>query len=65
MALGGKWPEPRVLATGLRFPEGPVYLGDGAVVFTEIQGQCISRFDGKTASMVAASVPSGRDLRVD
>ncbi|TMK22098.1 MAG: SMP-30/gluconolactonase/LRE family protein [Actinobacteria bacterium] len=55
MALGGKWPEPRVLATGLRFPEGPVYLGDGVVAFTEIQGQRISRFDGATTSVVAAT----------
>jgi gluconolactonase len=38
----------RVLATGLRFPEGPVYLGAGRLVLTEIQGQCVTRFaDGR------------------
>ena len=40
-----KW-EPRALATGLGFPEGPVYLGDGTVAFTEIRGQCVSIHDG-------------------
>src|SRR5499426_3167980 len=31
-----------VLATGLQFPEGPVWLGAERVAFTEIRGQCIS-----------------------
>ena len=40
---------PRVLATGLGFPEGPVYLGEGTLAFTEIRGQCLSRYaDGET-----------------
>lgn len=44
------WPEPRILATGIGFPEGPVYLGDGALAFTEIRGQCITRYaDGATS----------------
>ena len=49
----GAWPEPRVLATGLGFPEGPVYLGDGAVAFTEIRGQCITRYANGATARVA------------
>src|SRR5438128_8558335 len=47
------WPEPRVLARGLGFPEGPVYLGDGAVAFTEIRGQCVKRYADGATSVVA------------
>ena len=35
-----------VLATGLGFPEGPVWLGPRRVAFTQIRGQCISLGDG-------------------
>jgi len=52
MNADGGWPEPRVLATGLGFPEGPVYLGDGAVAFTEIRGQCVTRFAGGSTSVL-------------
>jgi gluconolactonase len=45
--------EPRVLATGLSFPEGPVFLGDGAVAFTEISGQRVTRYAGGRTSLVA------------
>src|SRR5436309_2561760 len=52
------WPEPRVLANGLGFPEGPVYLGDGAIAFVQIRGQCVSRYaDGETS--VVANVGGG------
>ena len=30
--------KPQVLAEGLEFPEGPICMGDGVVVFTEIRG---------------------------
>ena len=46
MARDGKWPEPRVVVSGLGFPEGPVYLGNGVVACTEIRGQCVARVDG-------------------
>jgi gluconolactonase len=36
---------PKVLATGLRFPEGPVWLGRERVAFTEIRGQCVSLWE--------------------
>jgi gluconolactonase len=49
----GTWPEPRVLATGLGFPEGPTYLGDGSVAFTEIRGQCVSRYANGSTTLVA------------
>jgi len=35
--------ELRVLATGLRFPEGPVAMKDGSVILTEIERQTITR----------------------
>jgi len=47
------WPEPRVLATGLEFAEGPIYLGGGAVACTEIRGQRVTRVDGCATSVVA------------
>src|SRR5262249_49840842 len=42
-----------VLATGLGFPEGPVWLGPRRVAFTQIRGQCISLWDGSRVTMVA------------
>ena len=42
-----------VLATGLGFPEGPVWLGPRRVVFTQIRGQCISLWDGAGVATVA------------
>lgn len=47
------WPQPRVLATGLGFPEGPVYLGGGALAFTEIRGQCVTRYASGSTELVA------------
>jgi gluconolactonase len=42
--------EPRVIATGLRFPEGPVAMKDGSVVLVEIERQTVTRVlpNGKT-----------------
>jgi gluconolactonase len=34
-----------VLATGLGFPEGPVWLGPARVAFTQIRGQCLSLWE--------------------
>ena len=46
--------ETRVVATGLRFPEGPVAMKDGSVILVEIERQTVSRVtpDG-TVSVVA------------
>ncbi|MGH9195638.1 MAG: SMP-30/gluconolactonase/LRE family protein, partial [Acidimicrobiia bacterium] len=42
----------------LKFPEGPVYLGGGELVVTEIQGQCVTKFaDGK--SQIVAKTGGG------
>ncbi len=40
----------RVIATGLRFPEGPVAMRDGSVVVVEIERQTVTRVhqDGRT-----------------
>lgn len=43
----------KVLATGLEFPEGPVWLGPERVAFTQIRGQCISMWDQGRVSRVA------------
>lgn len=44
-------PAHRTLATGLGFPEGPVFV-DGQVLFTEIRGQRVARWrDGDVASI--------------
>lgn len=37
-----------VVATGLEFPEGPVWLGPRRVAVTEIRGQCISLWEDGT-----------------
>src|SRR5262249_26329353 len=42
-----------VLATGLGFPEGAVWLGPRRVAFTQIRGQCISLWDGASVTTVA------------
>jgi gluconolactonase len=44
---------PRILATGLSFPEGPVTLGRDDVVFVEIQAQQLSRYAGGSVTRVA------------
>src|SRR5262245_48455439 len=47
---------PKILADGLDFPEGPVWLGPGRVAVTEIRGQCISLWEnGKLRRQVAVT----------
>lgn len=59
--------EPRVLATGLGFPEGPVYLGEGSVAFVELQNARISMHDarGRTTIAETAPGPNGATLAAD
>ncbi len=33
----------RVIATGLQYPEGPVYQCDGSILLVEIGGQCLTQ----------------------
>src|SRR5215468_3771688 len=42
-----------VLAQGLGFPEGPVWLGRRRVAFTEIRGQCVSLWEPSGVRRIA------------
>jgi gluconolactonase len=44
----------RVLATGLRFPEGPVAMDDGSLIVTELIGKRLTRIspEGETSTVV-------------
>lgn len=44
---------PTVLAEGLEFPEGPVWLGPERVAFTQIRGQCVSVWERGRTTVVA------------
>jgi len=52
----------RVMATGLRFPEGPVAMADGSVVLGEIAGSAVTRVapDGGKSSIGSAGGRSRR-----
>src|SRR5436190_11845344 len=43
--------ELREVATGLRFPEGPVAMDDGSVILVEIARGALSRVDVETGSI--------------
>jgi gluconolactonase len=45
----------RVLAQGLDFPEGPVWLGPGRVAVTEIRGQCVSLWERGAVRRIAST----------
>ncbi|MBV8397290.1 MAG: SMP-30/gluconolactonase/LRE family protein, partial [Acetobacteraceae bacterium] len=52
----------RIVATGLRFPEGPVAMADGSVILGEIAGSAVARVapDGsKSAIGSAGGGPNG------
>jgi gluconolactonase len=51
--------EVRELASGLKFPEGPVAISDGSVVFVEIQGGRISRWSPDGSVDVVAETGGG------
>jgi len=57
----------RVLAEGLAFPEGPVWLGPGRIAFVQIRGQCVSLFEKGAVRRVAATGggPNGATLGPD
>ena len=61
-------PEPRVIATGLCFPEGPVAMRDGSVVLVEIERQTLTRVlpDGTTQVIAQTSGgPNGAAIGPD
>src|SRR5689334_10049335 len=49
----------RTLAEGLEFPEGPVALGDGAVLLVEIAGGALTRIAADGTKSVAARTGGG------
>lgn len=49
----------RVIAEGLRFPEGPIAMDDGSVVLTEIEKGTIARISADGAYSVVADVGGG------
>jgi gluconolactonase len=54
MALGFE-----TIATGLGFPEGPVAMADGSVLFVEIENQTLSRVQPGQKPEVVARLPGG------
>src|SRR5436189_6240227 len=60
--------EPRTLAEGLEFPEGPVVLPDGSIAVVEIKGQRITRVDQDGSKETIAETgggPNGAQLGPD
>jgi gluconolactonase len=59
--------DPTRLASGLHFPEGPVWLGHGRVAFTEIRGQRISLWEHDHVTTIAdtGGGPNGATLGPD
>jgi len=58
----------RVVATGLRFPEGPVAMADGSVILGEIAGGAVTRIapdGGKREIGKAGGGPNGLALGPD
>ena len=52
-------PEQRVLASGLRFPEGPVAFDDGSVMVVEIAAERLTRVAADGSVEVVAQIPGG------
>src|ERR1700732_1299066 len=52
----GAMAEIRVIATGLRFPEGPVAMADGSIILGEIAGSAVTRVapDGSKSAIGSA-----------
>jgi gluconolactonase len=48
-----------LVCEGLEFPEGPIAMGDGSVVLTEIKGQRITRVTPDGKKEVVGEVPGG------
>ena len=47
------------VASGLRFPEGPVALPDGSVVIVEMMGRCITRIMPDGTKQTVAKIAGG------
>lgn len=49
----------RVVADGLRLPEGPIAMPDGSILFVEIEAEQLSRLRPDGGIEVVASIPGG------
>src|SRR5258706_12420721 len=61
-------PEITEIASGLRFPEGPVAMPDGSVIVVELMGGCVTRVasDGtKSEVAVPGGSPNGAAIGPD
>ena len=61
-------PKIRVLATGLRFPEGPIVMPDGSVLLVEIEAGTLTRIDAggaKTTIAFLGGSPNGAAIGPD
>ncbi|MBI3672326.1 MAG: SMP-30/gluconolactonase/LRE family protein, partial [Rhizobiales bacterium] len=57
-----------VIAEGLLFPEGPVWLADGSLIIVEVAGACVSRIaaDGRKSVIAKpGGSPNGAALGPD
>lgn len=52
-------PELTEIASGLRFPEGPIAMPDGSVIVVEIQGPRLTRVDADGSVETIAEIPGG------
>src|SRR6478609_2337786 len=61
-------PEITEIATGLKFPEGPVAMPDGSVIVVELGGGCVTRVqpDGSKSEIAApGGSPNGAAIGPD
>jgi gluconolactonase len=50
---------PRLVASGLQFPEGPIALADGSVLCVEVRGGALTRVDADGKVERVAAIPGG------
>ncbi len=48
-----------MVAEGLRFPEGPIWMRDGSILLVEIHGQCLTRISPAGERSVVAQLGGG------
>ena len=60
--------EREILATGLRFPEGPIAMADGSILLVEIESATLTRVErtgGKTVLAYLGGAPNGAAIGPD